>query len=175
MKYACIERERRFLLAEPPANLASSFNWVMDWYIESSRLRLRRIEAETGEVVARKFTQKYFAPNAPPEHATTTNLYLDEHEFELLRTLGGKPIRKQRFKHAIGEHTFGIDIFHGKLTGLMIAEVEFADDIAMARLAMPDFAIAEVTKSVFFTGGNLVQVTPEVLQRELHQWNATMI
>jgi hypothetical protein len=43
-KYACIERERRFWLKEPPDLDACPVRRITDKYLHYSRLRLRKVE-----------------------------------------------------------------------------------------------------------------------------------
>ena len=52
-----------------------------------------------------------------------------------------------------------IDLFSGPLRGLVLAEVERANDNDLLRLTPPSFAIGEVTDDPFFTGGRLVQLS----------------
>lgn len=173
MKYARIERERRFLLAELPGDLPAAHNCVTDWYIAGTRFRLRRVEMHTGETVALKFTQKYHTANATRAHTTITNQYLNQEEFDRLRILGGHKIQKQRFNYPVGSHRFSVDVFQGHLEGLLLAEIEFDNDLAMAEMPVPDFAMAEVTTDLFFTGGNLAGLRPDDLKLELKRRRAT--
>lgn len=57
----------------------------------------------------------------------------------------------------------------------MLAEIEFDTDAAAASLPTPDFAIAEVTREPFFTGGVLAVTTAEQLEQELARWRAGSI
>src|SRR6516162_1303290 len=45
-----------------------------------------------------------------------------------------------------------VDEFQANLKGLVIAEAEFDNPEKLARFAMPDFAVREVTAVLFFTG-----------------------
>ncbi len=47
--------------------------------------------------------------------------------------------------------------FEGPLTGLFLAEAEFADDAAMAAFFHPAFAVREVTRDIRYTGGELAR------------------
>jgi CYTH domain-containing protein len=167
MKYARIERERRFLLAKAPAGLPSEHNVICDWYFKGTRLRLRRVETHAGELVALKLTQKYVAPSPVFGQTIITNLYLDEQEFNHLLSLGGCSIRKRRYAHAIGPQPCAIDIFDGHLDGLLLTEIGFDDDVAMTGCPIPEFVVAEVTTEAFFTGANLAYIRAEDLEREL--------
>lgn len=60
-KYAQIERERRWLLAQQPASLEDStnYNQINDRYIIGTPLRLRQMTDADGQITALKLTQKY--------------------------------------------------------------------------------------------------------------------
>jgi hypothetical protein len=62
-KYAQIELERRWLLASLPDALHSSqdYQLIEDRYLTGTPLRLRRMTNASGQVTARKLTQKYQA------------------------------------------------------------------------------------------------------------------
>lgn len=170
MKYARTERERRFLLPQVPRDLPSQYRRIRDWYIEGTRLRLRRVEDPAGNVLDLKIAQKYSEPAGPGLCSTITNLYLAPGEYDLLRTLGGRPIVKRRYQYLHAQHGFSVDVFEQALQGLVLAEIKFSSDEAAALLPMPEFAVADVTAEPFFTGGVLAAATPEQLERELARW-----
>lgn len=173
MKYARIERERRFLLATLPTGISGEFKLITDLYIDGTRLRLRRVETHAGCVVSLKFTQKYIPAKSVEGHTITTNFYINEREFACLQELGGHTIRKQRFKHVLGIFDGAIDVFLDELHGLVLAEMEFDDDKSMSAMPVPEFAIAEVTNDPFYTGGSLSTVDQATLRRALQRWNST--
>jgi CYTH domain-containing protein len=165
-KYACIERERRFWLKElPPQIVACPVRRITDKYLENSRLRLRKVEDNQGNIIALKLTQKYPLESASPYHRLITNLYLNPSEFEQLNLLVGDTLIKQRYRYEWKGFQFGVDVFADKLSGLVLAEVEAATDEELFRLPVPDFACEEVTESAFFTGGNLAKLTAAELQQ----------
>lgn len=171
MKYARIERERRFLLGEPPEGLvARPYTLITDHYLPNTRLRLRRMTNEVGEVIALKLTQKFGETAVPTQHTTITNIYLNETEYQRLAQLGGDLLTKRRYRHASSEHTFSIDVFDGPLNGLILAEIEAQTDEHLQSIQLPDWAVAEVTNSAFFTGGNLAVVTCGQLRAELAKY-----
>lgn len=171
MKYARIERERRFLLRALPDGLAARpFTHITDHYLPHTHLRLRRMTDETGAVVALKLTQKFGETAVPAQHTTITNIYLTETEYQLLAQLGGNLLIKRRYRYPNGEHTFSIDVFDGPLNGLILAEIEAQTDEQLQAVPLPDWAVAEVTDVVFFTGGNLVVLTPGQLWAELAEY-----
>jgi hypothetical protein len=88
VKYAQIERERRFLLANAPAEaVVTRVRQITDRYIHGTRLRLRRVcDVRTGACEL-KLTQKI--PSGQPGHiqGMITNTYLSAAEYDLLATL----------------------------------------------------------------------------------------
>lgn len=74
---------------------------------------------------------------------------------------------KKRYAYEYQGHLYGIDVFAGVLTRLILAEVEGENGTDVAQLANPTFAVAEVTANPFFRGGNLATVTRDELKNKL--------
>jgi CYTH domain-containing protein len=55
----------------------------------------------------------------------------------------------------------------GRLAKLVLAEIEFTTDEAMAEFEPPDFCTVEVTNDPFFTDGHLATVQAETLHQAL--------
>ena len=144
-KYARFELERRWLLERLPDG-ADDGHAIVDTYITGSSLRLRRVESDPPQY---KFTQK--ETPAPPDYARTTitNIYLSPAEYELLRVLPGRELRKRR--HHLGGYS--IDVFEGDLAGLILAETEFSSEDEMHAHELPAFAVRDVSDDVRYTGG----------------------
>ena len=168
-KYACLELERRYLLRELPSDLAGQENsWlIVDRYIVDTRLRLRRmIEMESGEIVF-KFGQKYRASSQSGVETTMTTMYLDEEEYDCLSKLEAREIVKKRYRYVSDGLEYGIDVFEGKLKGLILAEIECETEQDCERLQTPSFSLREVTEDIFFTGGFLSKLTREEFEAGL--------
>jgi CYTH domain-containing protein len=163
LKYAIVERERRFLLAGPLAEPSIRVVAITDHYLTGTRLRLRRSSTATdqGEEVVYKLTQKIPAPGGGPGLITT--IYLNKEEHQILAVLPAAVLNKTR--HSVPP--FGIDVFGGALNGLYIAEVEFSSDEEMSAFLPVPFLIADVTGDSRFTGGHLVTVTRHDLAQAL--------
>ena len=170
-KYACLEVERKYLLDQPPAGLLEQgYRWqIVDRYITNTRLRLRRITSISGQQLL-KFTQKYQDAGQDETQTTITNMYLDEGEYRHLAQLPASEIVKKRYHYDFQNHQYRIDIFEGKLAGLILAEIELERVEDIAGLSFPPFALAEVTADLFFTGGNLATLAEEKLKNELVKW-----
>lgn len=170
MKYARIERERRFLLARSPAglDLDAGYRELDDLYLESSSLRLRAARAADGSILELKLSQKQASPSGPA-HCVITSLYLSPTEYELLSRLPGRRLCKRRHRHVDAGIRFGIDVFRGALAGLVLAEAEAASDEELWSYPLPAFAQVEVTELLEFTGGALASAEPASVLRRAHE------
>ena len=159
-KYARVERERRYLLADLPEGLtrADPHLQITDNYITGTRLRLRKVRDPRTNKWVVKFTQK-FAPD-PEDLSRTiiTNTYLNALEAETLSVFNSNEIRKNRYRFAFEGREFGVDMFLGDLFGLVLAEVSFETDAELDRFEKPPFAVADVTNDPVFSGGSLCEL-----------------
>jgi CYTH domain-containing protein len=167
-KYARIERERRFLLAEPPlATAVTAARRITDRYLTGTRLRLRRVEHLDRAAIEYKLTQKVPAQRpSGPVQGLITNTYLSQAEYDLLVTLPAVVLSKTRFSVP----PLGIDVFDPPLHGLLLAEAEFATDEAAHTFHPPASCIAEVTDDARFTGGSFVRADRSDLLRWLAEY-----
>jgi adenylate cyclase len=154
-RYARPERERRFLVAEPPVLTAE--RTVEDRYLDGTTLRLRRVT--DGSTTVHKLTQKVRERPDDPRTTRTTSTYLTAAEHALLAALAGADLVKTRGVPA-GHPRWVVDCFAGPLDGLVLAEVEVADD---EELALPAWLGREVTRDERFTGGALARTPAERL------------
>jgi CYTH domain-containing protein len=153
-KYAKLERERRFLVTGMPAH-AKDPRLIEDRYLTGTRLRLRRVEADSQVVY--KFCQKVRPDDSDPSTVSITNIYLAEAEYEQLCQLPAVILRKTRRVWQVGHHTFAVDKFHGDLAGLLLAEIELPD--LTQGLPLPAPIGREVTTDNRFSGGYLAHAT----------------
>ncbi len=151
-EYARPVRERRFLLrTDPPLGVATGS--IEDHYIQGTRLRLRHVYADGEDVY--KLTQKVRVREGDPSDLRITTSYLSRDEHQVLSALPGMKISKTRSVHALDEHDFVVDIFHGRLTGLRLAEVEVDLYSLQGTLTTPDWVGEEITHDDRYSGGNL--------------------
>lgn len=158
-KYARVERERRFLLADLPRDPpATAIRTITDRYLIGTTLRLRHIADQRGGHQY-KFTQKIPAERPGLAQGLITNTYLSKTEYDLLAGLPATTLIKTRYRIP----PFGIDVFAPPLYGLVLAEVEFDTDNAVLAFRPPSYVIAEVTEDQRFTGGCLATASREHL------------
>ena len=162
LKYARIERERRFLLAGVPASEATGEQLhIVDRYLQTTRLRLRLVR-RAGEDPVYKLGQKIRVGAGPSTIAHTT-VYLDRAEYEALTQLPGRTLTKTRTLSGWHGLTLAVDVFTGELDGLVLAEVELSESAeppATGWLSLGD----EVTADERFTGGALASTSREQLR-----------
>lgn len=121
LKYAVVERERRYLVARLPEGVTGTRE-VVDRYVDGTRLRLREVRESDGTVV-RKLTHKVRLSSGPGEVACT-NLYLDEQEWALLAALPGRTLRKKRHVVVADGWTVAVDEHED---GTLVAEIDDGD------------------------------------------------
>jgi CYTH domain-containing protein len=156
-KYARVEIERRFLLAGVPEDAdVLAVNEIDDRYLDGTRLRLRRM-AEVDGPTQLKLTQKLPDADGRGRQGSLTTFYLSEAEHAALAQLSAATLSKSRLSLA----PYGVDVFHGELAGLFLAEVEFDSDEEAAALRPAAFCGPEVTADRRFTGGALARATGE--------------
>jgi hypothetical protein len=155
VKYARPERERRFLFRGRPSGDVVRTVDITDRYLRGTRIRLRETVERTAEDKRRlyKLTQKIPAPGGGPGLITT--FYLDTSEYSAMSVVAADVLRKTR----LSIPPLGVDIFHGPLEGLVLAEAEFDSDEDMQAFEPPDASLAEVTDDHRFTGGRLATVS----------------
>ena len=170
-KYARVERERRYLLADLPEGLtrAEHHLQITDNYITGTRLRIRKVrDPQTNKWIV-KFTQKFAPEQKDLSRTVITNLYLNATEAEMLSVFEANEIRKNRYYFDFEGRRFSIDMFLGDLFGLVLAEVSFETDADLDSFPKPAFAIADVTNNVVFSGGRLSELTFADVKEEIQR------
>jgi CYTH domain-containing protein len=170
-KYARVERERRYLLADLPEGLtrAEHHLQITDNYITGTRLRIRKVrDPQTNKWVV-KFTQKFAPEQKDLSRTVITNLYLNATEAEMLSIFEANEIRKNRYYFDFEGRHFAIDMFLGDLFGLVLAEVSFETDADLDSFPKPAFAIADVTNNENFSGGRLSELTFANVKEEIQR------
>lgn len=150
--YARIERERRFVVIEPPpVTNEGTVRQITDRYLTGTRLRLRLIRRQDSNTSQYVLTQKVPSRRHGGVQGLITNTYLNDVEYDLLASLPAVVLAKTRFSFP----PVGIDVFDGPLDGLVMAEAEFTSDAACDAFVPPSYCIAEVTDDDRFTGARL--------------------
>ena len=121
LKYAVVERERRYVLARLPEGVTSTKD-ILDRYVTGTRLRLREVREDDG-TVTRKLGHKVRLSEGPAEVAST-NFYLNDDEWTLLTALPAQLLRKRR--HIVRRDGLLVAIDEHE-DGTLIAEIDDRD------------------------------------------------
>jgi CYTH domain-containing protein len=150
LKYAVVERERRFIIASLPKGITGSRD-IVDRYLIGTRLRLREVREEDG-TVTRKLGHKVRLSTGPSEVACT-NFYLDDAEWSLLAELPAKCLRKRR--HIVRRDGLFVAIDEHE-DGTLIAEI---DDHDKPSLLVPEWldVVDDVSGDEAWTGVSLAR------------------
>jgi CYTH domain-containing protein len=97
-------------------------------------------------------------------------MYLTQEEFRILAQLSASKLNKIRYSVP----PFGIDVFEGRLPGLVLAEVEFDSEASADALTVPSFVLREVSADNRFTGGRLVCASRQDLEVWLLEYGITL-
>lgn len=148
LKYAVVERERRFLLASLPKGVVSTEE-IVDWYVVGTRLRLREMRGPDG-IVVRKLSHKVRLSDGPAEVACT-NIYLDDQEWEVLRGLPARVLRKKR--HLLHRDGLVVAVDEHE-DGTLVAEI---DDRDQPSQPVPEWlgVVTDVSDDERWTGASL--------------------
>ncbi len=156
-----MEIERKFLPARLPENLESyPHSELEQGYLVSggATVRIRRdgeryiltIKKKPAGDVAK--SKKYIA-NLEFEEEIPQDLY-----DRLMKYVEDGTVRKTRYRIPYGKYTVELDIFHGKLEGLAMAEIEFPTVEEASLRELPDWFGREVTDDPRFRNSHLVRL-----------------
>jgi len=135
-----VEIERKFLLAERPADLPAG-EAIEQGYLaiapDGVEVRIRRRDGRSSLTVK----------SGPAHVRVEEELEIDDRRFEALWALTeGRRIAKTRHLVPLGDDlTAEVDVFEAAHAGLLTAEVEFGSEQASAAFAPPDWLGTEVT------------------------------
>ena len=133
-----MEIERKFLIRKlPEAPDMFEHSELLQGYLSRNPVVRIRKDGEKYEL-----TYKSGAGMAHEE----ANLPLSEESFyHLLEKIDGKTIEKTRYRIPYGNFTIELDIFHGHMDGLVMAEVEFESVEQALSFTPPDWFGEDVT------------------------------
>ena len=150
LKYAVVERERRYLLASLPEGITSTTE-IVDRYVTGTRLRLREVREDNG-TVTRKLGHKVRLTEGPAEVACT-NFYLSEEEWAVVAALPARTLRKRR--HLVHRDGLLVAIDEHE-DGTLVAEIDDGDEAAGSVPGWLD-VVADVSDDEAWTGGQLAR------------------
>lgn len=156
-KYAQLEIERRRRI--PPELLPDlselPYADIEDRYLDTGRLRLRKVTQAGGMDSIYKLCKKYGSVSAYEE--PIVNIYLTREEYEVLYALPGSDLVKRRYRYEYQGRHFSIDAHTGALAGLFLCECEATSTAELMEIAFPPFAVEDVTADSSYSGSGLAQ------------------
>ena len=145
------EIERKFLILSLPEGIDSHpASEIRQGYLAVEGDREVRVRARGERLV---LTVKKKGKGLSREEV---DIELDESQFGQLWPLTqGRRVEKTRYVLDQGEFMIELDVFHGELEGLCVAEVEFRSDREAEAFSPPGWFGAEVTANDRFKNKNL--------------------
>jgi hypothetical protein len=172
LKYAHVERERRWLLATLP-ELRGIPTEITDRYLVGTRLRLRQVVRDRS--VSWKLGHKVRL-DADASEIACTNFYLDEAEWTALAGLPAQVLHKKRWRVELDRDHVAVDVFGGHLSGLVLAEIDRGS--GLDRGLPPSFRLfdvaGEVTSDEAFTGAVLASSTRDGLREAVARYGVDL-
>ena len=146
------EIERKFLVSDAISDVVK--------YLQSKKIRQGYISDNDGKTVRvrTKGEKGYLTIKGK-----TVGISRDEFEYEipfedanqLLANFCAKVLDKERYELIVGEKKWEIDIFHGKLEGLKIAEIELESE--EEEFELPGWIEKEVSSDVQYYNSKLIE------------------
>lgn len=160
------ELELTYLVKSIPKEVAGvSPSHLLDIYIPDTpghaHLRLRRQDNHC------EITKKTPIKDGDASAQVEQTISLSKDEFEALAIASQKRVAKDRYKMQIDGSKAELDVFTGKLAGLVLIDFEFDSLDAKASFTPPDFILADVTQEDFIAGGLLAGKSYEDIAPEL--------
>ncbi len=147
-----LETERKFLVTGEFRHLAVSSLEIVQTYLSIDAGRTIRLRISGSEA--------FLTIKARPEGNSITR---KEWEFripvsdamELMKICLPGKVEKTRYIVPAGQHTYEVDVFHGKNEGLVIAEIELTSE--SEEFGKPDWLGDEVTGKPEYYNANLIK------------------
>jgi CYTH domain-containing protein len=147
-----IEIERKYLVCEQPDLAGAQSERIVQGYLaigqDNREVRVRRSDDRC------VLTVKTGAGQSRGE----TEIEISREQFEALWPLtDGMRLDKSRYRLPYRNHIIELDIYHGRLEGLMTAEVEFDSDRDSAAFTPPHWFDKEITEESAYKNQSLAQ------------------
>jgi CYTH domain-containing protein len=143
------EIERKFVVERVPGDIArGTSQHIRQGYLtlEPAEVRLRSLDDATYELAVKSLGGLRRAE---------VNLPLTADQFEELWPLVQRSIEKDRGLYEVQGGTAEVDVYHGKLAGLVVVEVEFPSETDAQAFTPPAWFGAEVTEDPRFRNVSL--------------------
>ncbi len=165
-----IEIEKTYLANKLPKDLKKfKSKEIIDIYLPKNSKHARLRVRKSGNLYT--ITKKYLINKKTASRQIEENIKIDKEEFKSLEAANGNKIKKNRYYYYYLGKCLEIDVFWGKLKGLVLIDVEFKSNREMNNFSMPDFCLADVTEEEVIAGGVLSQHSYVSLNNFLKKFN----
>lgn len=94
---------------------------------------------------------------------------LNKLEYNALQKAGGRIVEKDRYQVYINEYQAEVDVFKGKLAGLVLIDFEFATKDEKNAFLAPSICLKEITQEQWCAGGYLAGKSYKDIKHELEK------
>jgi CYTH domain-containing protein len=101
---------------------------------------------------------------------TELTIPLEQDEYMALQKSSQRTVEKDRYSMVDDSQTIEVDVFTGKLAGLVLIDFEFTSEEAMRGFVAPEFCLADVTQERFILGGQLAGRSYAEIATELERF-----
>lgn len=169
-----IELELTYLAKSLPTRLKElKSKKIIDLYVDNgtdhSDLRIRK----NGDRF--ELTRKTPVNDSDASKQTEVTIPINKTEFESFMPVKARKVEKTRYYFEHDDRTAEIDVFEGKLKGLVVVDFEFNSEEEKDIFEMPDFCLEDVTQETFIAGGVLAGKTYSDIEEELNRFNYTSL
>lgn len=165
-----IELERTYLLTALPKELDGVTPkhmvdiYIPDHGVEHPHLRLRKKDD------LYVITKKYPVVDGDAMHQVEETIKLDINEYNALKKSSTAKVEKLRYNVIMDSYPAEVDVFQGKLKGLVMVDFEFKDENHLANFTKPKEALVEVSNVDFLAGGLLAGKSYEDIRQRLAEF-----
>ena len=131
------EIERKFVVGTIPEGLLQSGSAVRQGYLDIEPVEVR--------IRTRDGRHELTVKSTGGLTRTEVNVGLTAEQFDELWQLVDGVVEKTRHEVALSGHVVEVDVYGGKLDGLVVAEVEFHSEREAASFTPPSWFVKEVT------------------------------
>lgn len=150
-----VEYELTYLAAFLPKEIAETRPVEMDdaYFPERPEIHAKlRVRARANRY---EITKKITVAEGDASAHVESTIALTLEEYECLTRNSGRRIRKSRYHVLIDGQAAEVDVFKGRLSGLVLIDFEFSSSEEMSSFIPPACCLIEVTQEEFLAGGVL--------------------
>jgi len=118
-----------------------------------------------------EITKKEVIDESDASRQTEQTIALTEQEFRSLAASSSKSFTKRRYYIEIDGFAAELDVYLGRLTGLVVIDFEFNTEAELDSFKTPPSVLADVTQEEFVAGGYLAGKSYQDIAADLERFN----